>query len=55
MLVGHKNSFFPRRCGSGFKSVMFENMLRIKFMNTSCEIAHMWMPQNIFDDESTFF
>ena len=32
---------------------MFNSMLRITFMNASCEIALRWMPQNTFDDKST--
>ena len=42
------NSLAPGRCGSKFKMV-----LRIKFMNTSCEIAVRRMLLSTFDDEST--
>ena len=49
------NSLVPGRCGSKFKSVISEHMLWIyKFMNTSCKIALGWMPQNFYDDNSTF-
>ena len=49
------NSLAPGRCGSDFdfKSIISENMLGIKFMRTSCEIALWWMPQNTFDGKST--
>ena len=33
------------------KSIIFEHMLRVKFMNT-CENALWWEPQNIFDGKS---
>ena len=46
------NSMAPGRCGSKFKSVIFEHMLRIKFMNI-CEIVLRWTPQITFDDKST--
>ena len=39
--------------GNNFKSVIFEHLLRIDLMNTSCEIALEWMPGNMFDDKST--
>ena len=29
------------------------NAYQNKFMVTSCEIARMWIPQNIFDDQLT--
>ena len=47
------SSLAPGRYGSNFKSVIFKYMLQIKFMSASCGIAPRWMPQNIFDDEST--
>ena len=49
------NSLVPGRCDStsNFKRVIFKHMLRIKFMSTSCEIAHRWLPHNTFDDKST--
>ena len=43
----------PGRCGRNCKSLIFEHILRINFMSTSCEIAFRWMPQNTFDDYST--
>ena len=33
------NLLVPTRCGSSFTNVIFEQMLRIKFMSTSCENA----------------
>ena len=45
------SSLAPGRCGSNFKSVIFEHKLRVKFMSTSCEIALKWMPQDAFDDK----
>ena len=42
----------PRRYGNDFQSFIFEHMLRIKFMNTSCEMALKCMPQNNFDGKS---
>ena len=47
------NSLAPGRCGSTFVNVISEHMLWINFMSTSCAIALMWMPQNIFDCKST--
>ena len=40
------NSLAPGRCGSNFKSVIYEHMLWIKSTSTSCEIALRGMPQN---------
>ena len=40
------NSLTTGRCGSYFQSVIFEHILWIKFMDTFCEIALKWMPQN---------
>ena len=37
------NSFDPERCSS-FKCLIFEHMLRIKFMSSSWEIAFLWTP-----------
>ena len=34
-----------------FKRVISEH----RFVNTSCELALRWMPQNTFDDKSTLF
>ena len=41
------NWLVPGGCGNDFKIVIFELLLRIKFMSTSSEIAFRWMPQNI--------
>ena len=41
----------PAKCGSDFKSVLQEHMIRIKFMG-ACEFELKWMPQNAFDDKS---
>ena len=49
-----KASLVPGRCGSNLKkNGIFENMLWIKFMGISCEIALRWKPQITFDDYST--
>ena len=47
------NSLFPGRCGCNLKSVIYELMLRKKFMSISCEIALGWMTQNTFDYKSS--
>ena len=47
------NSLALGRCGCYFENVIFEHMLCIKFMGTSCQIAMKWMPWHTFDDEST--
>ena len=47
------NLLVPGRCGSDFKSIIFKQMLQIKFMSNSCEIAPWWIPKNLFDDKST--
>ena len=47
---------FFRECqvyGNDIKSVIFEQMLQMKFMSTFCEIVFRGMPQNMFDDKST--
>ena len=41
-------------CGSDFKSVISEFMLRINFISTCCEHAFRRLTQNTFDDSSTF-
>ena len=46
------NSMTLRRCGNNSKSIISDNMPRIKFMNNSCESAPMWMPHNTFADKS---
>ena len=38
------NSSAPVGCESNSKSVIFEHMLGINFLSTSCVIALMWMP-----------
>ena len=48
------NSSAPGRCGNDFKSVMSEQMLWVGFMSTSCKTAFKWLPQDTFDDMSTF-
>ena len=40
----------PRKCSSIHKSVLYEHILRNKFIGISCEIALRLIPQNIFDD-----
>ena len=47
------NLLSPGRCGSNFKSIIFEDMLQIRFMSISSEIAFRWMPQNILGDKWT--
>ena len=49
----HFNSYAPERFGNNFKSVIPDDMLRIMFISTYCNIALMWMLQNTFDDNST--
>ena len=39
------------RCGSNFKSVIYEHMLWITFMTPSCETALRWMPHYTFNDK----
>ena len=46
------NSLALGWCGCHFKSVISENLLWIKFMNTSCKVDPSWMSQNTFHDES---
>ena len=46
-------SLAPGSRGSNYKNLIFENVLRIKSMGTSDEIALRWMSQNTFDDKST--
>ena len=48
LITSMMNSSAPWRCGSKFKSVIFEHMLRIKFISTFCHIAARWMMQNNF-------
>ena len=50
------NSLAFGRCGWNFDmgSVILELILCINILSTSCEIALRWMPQNTFDDKSTF-
>ena len=43
----------PGRRGSNFKSVITENLERIKFMSYSCAIALKGMLQNTYDCKST--
>ena len=45
------NSLDTGRCGSNnYKSLIFEHVLRIKFISPLCEIELQLMPQNDFDD-----
>ena len=37
------------RCGSNSLNVIFGDIVHIRFMSTSCEIALRWMPKNTFD------
>ena len=48
------NTWAPGRCGSDCKGVISQHMLRIEFMSASCEISLWWMPQNTFDNKSTW-
>ena len=41
------NSLAPGRCGSNFKSVIFENDMD-QILEIFCEIALWWMPKSIF-------
>ena len=46
------NSLAPGTCGNNFKSVTSEYLLLMKFLSTCCEIALMWIPQNIVDEST---
>ena len=39
------NSLVPEKCSNNFKNVIFEHMLRITFMNTSCKITSHYFSQ----------
>ena len=41
----------PWKCGINVKCV--KHMLCTKFTSISCKLSCCWMPQNIFDDQST--
>ena len=47
------NSLAPGKCGSNFKCQVLEQILWIKFMNTSYEIALRQMLQNLTNERST--
>ena len=47
------NSLDPGTCNSTFINVLPEHMQRIKFTNTSWEIAFRWMSESTLDDKST--
>ena len=51
-VLGHLTHWPPGNVAVIFKCIIFKRM--VKFMSTSCEIALMWMPQNTFDNISTF-
>ena len=42
----------PGRCGCNVKLVIFKLIPRIDALSISCEIALMWMPQDLTDDLS---
>ena len=44
------NSLFPGRCVNDVQSAISENIIRTKFMNSSYEIALMWMPHIAFEN-----
>ena len=46
------NILAPGRCGSIFKSIIFKCLLQSSSLDTRCEIAFGWMPQNITVDWS---
>ena len=46
------NSLAPGRCGSKFKSVIFET-IQNSSLDTCCEIALKWMLQNLTNEKST--
>ena len=48
------NRLAPDRYSSNSKSVIYECMLRVKCMSTSCEMAVRWMSLNTSDDKSIF-
>ena len=53
-IVGtYLNPLAPGRCGMNIESVLFEQMMRIKSLSTSCEIALRWIRQNAFNDKSS--
>ena len=39
--------------GNDFQGIIFGHVLRVKFMNTSCDMTLGWIKQNPFDDKST--
>ena len=41
------NSLAPGGCGSNFKSVLLKVITQNHSLDTCCEIAPMWMPQNL--------
>ena len=43
----------PGICDSNFDSIIFEHILQIRFMHTSCEIDFRWMPRETYNDKST--
>ena len=48
------NPLSPGRHRNNLKCVIFEHMLWIKFVSTSCKLALRWMPLNTFDDKLIF-
>ena len=52
-LIPAIKSLVPGRCGSNFKIVIYEHILLIQIMSTSCEITLRGMPENMCDDKST--
>ena len=49
------NSLDPSWCASNFTSMNYKLIKQIDILSISCERGLRWMPQNTFDDKSTWF
>ena len=48
------NSLALGRCDSNFKTVIFKLIIQNRSLDTSCEIALRWMPQNFTNGKDNF-
>ena len=48
------NSLVPGRCRNNVKNIIFKLLMQNSTLGTQCEIALMWMPQNLTNWKSTF-
>ena len=57
LYVNHEHQFFnplaPEGCSINSKSIIFKLIIRNSGLDTWCEIAHGWMPQNLTNEKST--